>query len=206
MGDTETYIGTLLHEAFHAYQGAAANGRLEQAEKSMGLAGRYPWDNQELEDAWKEELNQLYQAAISVTDEQAAQRAARFLGMRDQRREKGALPAELVDLERQREWEEGLAKYAELEIQRQAALTKGYRPLPALEFDPDFNSYKTRVGYWNNQLSEVKRMGNRAEDTRFYYSGFAQAVLLDKLAPGWKNQAFQPGVWLEDLLRQVVGR
>jgi len=47
-------------------------------------------------------------------------------------------------------------------------------------------------------------MGSRSEDTRFYFSGFAQAVLLDRLMPGWKEQAFQPEIWLEDLLRQAI--
>jgi hypothetical protein len=41
-------------------------------------------------------------------------------------------------------------------------------------------------------------------DGRFYYSGFAQAVLLDRLAPGWKAQLFDEGAWLEELLAQAV--
>jgi hypothetical protein len=31
-------------------------------------------------------------------------------------------------------------------------------------------------------------------------------VLLDRLLPGWKEQIFNPGVMLEDLLRQAIGR
>jgi hypothetical protein len=34
----------------------------------------------------------------------------------------------------------------------------------------------------------------------------AQAVLLDRLYPGWKDKAFQPGVMLEDLLREAVAQ
>jgi hypothetical protein len=32
----------------------------------------------------------------------------------------------------------------------------------------------------------------------------AQAVLLDRLAPGWKAQAWSQDVWLEDLLAQSI--
>ena len=204
MGDTETYIGALLHEAFHAYQGMAAPERLAQAENSMRYDSQYPWDNAVAEQAWQTELNKLFEATQAQGKDPTIERARQFLALRDARRAQAGLTTELIDLERMREWEEGLAKYAELEIQRQAALSANYRPLPALAQDPDFKHYKNRLSFWNNQLNEVKRMGNRSEDTRFYYSGFAQAVLLDRLMPGWKARAFQPGVWLEDLLREAA--
>ena len=42
-------------------------------------------------------------------------------------------------------------------------------------------------------------------DVRFYYSGMAQAFLLDRLMPGWKDRALSDDVWLEDLLADAVG-
>ena len=42
-------------------------------------------------------------------------------------------------------------------------------------------------------------------DGRFYYSGMAQAVLLDRFAPGWKAQILDQGVWLDELLDAAVG-
>jgi hypothetical protein len=41
-------------------------------------------------------------------------------------------------------------------------------------------------------------------DGRFYYSGMAQAVLLDRLMPGWKDQVLVDGVSLEGLLMTAV--
>jgi len=204
MGDTETYIGTLEHEAFHAYQGIASPERLAEAESSVQVDSQYPWENPALEDAWQTELNLLYEAARADTKDDAAVLAREFLAQRDQRRAANGLEPEYIDLEQRREWEEGLAKYVELEIQRQAALTEDYIPEPGMNKDPDFKDYATRLRYWSNQLSEVNRMSNRKEDTRFYYSGFAQATLLDRLMPGWKEQALEPDIWLEDLLRQAV--
>jgi hypothetical protein len=45
--------------------------------------------------------------------------------------------------------------------------------------------------------------GQRGE-IRFYYTGMAQAVLLDWLAPEWKLQAFGESVFLERMLQEAV--
>lgn len=41
-------------------------------------------------------------------------------------------------------------------------------------------------------------------ETRFYYTGMAQAILLDRLLPNWKERVFDPNVSFEDLLREAV--
>lgn len=47
-------------------------------------------------------------------------------------------------------------------------------------------------------------MADDVGDGRFYYSGMAQAALLDRLLPDWKEQALTDGVFLEDLLETAV--
>jgi hypothetical protein len=47
-------------------------------------------------------------------------------------------------------------------------------------------------------------MAGNDGDGRFYYSGLAQAVLLDHLLPGWKVQALDEGLSLEELLASTV--
>jgi hypothetical protein len=204
MGDTETYIGALAHEAYHAYEGMEAPGRLAAAERAAQLEGQYPWEVDASEQAWQAELDALYAAVTAASDDDAAQLARQFLALRQERRATYALPADLVDYERQREWLEGLAKYAELVLQREAGRSADYTPLPAIEGDPDFHAYRTRERFWSQQLGEVRRMTNRSGEVRFYYSGMAQAVLLDRFAPGWKEQAWSEGIWLEDLLAEAV--
>ncbi len=109
----------------------------------------------------------------------------------------------LIDYERQLEWLEGLAKYAELEAWRRASKTADYRPLPALANDPEFGRYAGFDQKWSRELSEMKQSAGR-EDTRFYYSGMAQAVALDRLMPTWKARAFADCAWLETLLAEAV--
>ncbi len=203
MGESEGQILALAHEAFHAYQGQAAWERFTLAEGVMALEGRYPWDAAKA--AWGTEVSLLSRAARAGTEAEARDLARQFLAQRDQRRAAAALGDDLIDFERQREWLEGLAKYAELALGRAAATTPGYAPVQALGADPEFHQYRSRARFWEQQLGEAGRLAGHEGEVRFYYTGLAQAAVLDRLAPGWKAEAFNSGVWLEDLLRQAVG-
>jgi hypothetical protein len=48
-------------------------------------------------------------------------------------------------------------------------------------------------------------MADDQGDGRFYYSSMAQAFMLDRLMPDWKQKAFNKGVWIEDLLAEAAG-
>jgi hypothetical protein len=201
-GDTEVYLGALEHEAFHAFQGMIAPERLAQAEVAVQLEGQYPWEDEASEAAWREELDLLVSAVKADTDAQAAELAREFLNRRDQRRETHGVSPELVDFERQREWLEGLAKYSELELLRQAVITAGYEPV--LAGDPDFEAYAGSLRHWSQQLDEAGRSALQEGEIRFYYSGFAQAALLDRFDPAWKESVFSDDVWLEELLAEAL--
>jgi hypothetical protein len=138
------------------------------------------------------------------SDSEASDLARQFLALRSQRRSQQGLAVELVDFERQREWLEGLAKYAELTILRHAGTAPGYEPVAAMAGDPDFENYASSDRFWQQQLGEASRLTGREPHTRFYYSGLDQATLLDRLSPGWKARAFQEGIFLEDLLQQAL--
>lgn len=201
-GDTEVYIGALEHESFHAFQGQLAPGRLADAERAARLEMSYPWEDPAMAEAWQEEPDIISSAAKAGSNEEAVELVRRFLDLRTQRRLSSGLEPALVDYERQREWLEGLAKYAELAILREAALSPGYRPV--LAGDPAFESYSGSLRYWAQQLDEVGRTGGRDGEVRFYYAGLAQAALLDRLLPGWKTRALDENVALEDLLAEAV--
>lgn len=203
-GETDAYLASLAHEAFHAYQGRVAEDRLRAAELANGPGRDYPWDEPALAQAWQEELDLLVRAAQSDSDTEARELAGQFLDRREARRADAALSAALIDYERQREWLEGLAKYAELALTQAAGATEGYAPLTELAVDPAFKNYQTRDRFFSQQLDEARRLAGREGETRFYYAGFAQAVLLDRLRPGWKEQAFSTGIMIEDLLREAV--
>jgi hypothetical protein len=204
MGSRDRYIIALLHESFHAYQGLLQPERLAAADRTSALEERYPWDDPALKGAWQKELDTLQRAILTTSREERIALARQFLQERRQRRAASALPAQLVDYERQQEWMEGLAKYAELSAGL-AAADPAYRPLPqALAAIPGFAGYGGYPRFYQAQLREVSRLNNRGGSTRFYYGGMAQAMLLDDLNPAWKPLAMQPEAYLEDLLADAL--
>ncbi len=200
---SEVQITAVLHESFHAFQAQVAPARLEQAEAAYADESNYWAADTAMRAAWGREIDLLAQAASAQAD-QAADLARRFLAQRDARRVEHELDRTLVEFERLIEWEEGLAKYVELTIWRAAAEMPGYTPLPAVAVDPDFKRYATYEQRWRQELDQMKRQAGREGSVRFYYTGLAQAVLLDRLLPGWKGRALSAGAMLEDLLREAV--
>lgn len=200
MGKTDAYIAALEHESFHAYEGMLAVDRLAASESMYSTEETYPFDA--MEEPWKQEMKLLVQAALASSDAQATDFARQFLQLRATRRE--GLTSDQVELERLREWEEGLAKYAELEITRQATADPVYRPIDSIAQDKDFKNYRDRQQFWSEQLKEASITQGRSGDTRFYYSGNALAVVLDRLSPGWNTSALPGGAYLDELLQQAV--
>ena len=101
-------------------------------------------------------------------------------------------------------WLEGLARYCELESWKLAANTANYQPVPQVDLLTDFNDYRKFDQRWQREIDQLRRSVNEPGEERFYYTGMAQAFLLDQLLPDWKERAMQPGVWLEDLLWEAV--
>lgn len=202
---SDGYISAIIHESFHAYQGTVAPQRLVAAETAVSRSeSRYPWDDAAMQDAWQAELDLLATAVQAETDAETADLAQQFLAQRTQRRQTAGLASGLIAYEQQREWLEGLARYVELETWQQASLTTAYQPIAALQDDPDFDGYTTFDKRWAQEIDQIGRMADDEGDGRFYYSGMAQAVILDRLLPDWKTQALADSVFLEDLLATAV--
>jgi len=197
---SEVQMTGVLHETFHAYQTMTAQARLDAAEAAHRLGDQYWVADESMHDAWKAEIDLLIRALQTESDIEARQLAAQFLEQRRQRRTDYALASNLVEYERQLEWEEGLAKYVELAMWQEVSATPDYTPLPAMDADPDFKGYATFKQRFKQEISQMKRQAAQEGETRFYYTGMAQAMLLDRLLPDWKNRAFADDVWLEDLL------
>lgn len=203
LGSDDKYISAAAHESFHAWQGFAAPHKFSAAETAARLDERYPWDDESLAQDWQAELQRLADMLRGENPAALPAQVRRFLELRAARRQSAGLSPELITYEQQREWLEGLARYAELEIWRQGGLP-GYEPLPSTVSLSNFNRYQGFATRWRQELDQMPRMYNDEGDGRFYYSGMAQAYLLDLLLPGWKERAFDDGVWLETLLAEAL--
>ena len=129
--------------------------------------------------------------------------AVKFLAARNQRRALPVLNSGQIQYEQQREWLEGLARYVELELWRAAYESDSYQPTPAIQQVADFNNFRSYPRQWSSMVSGMTQQTS-SQDTRFYSSGLAQAVLLDRLLPNWKSKAMEPNVYLDQLLAEAV--
>ena len=205
LGGSDKYIAALLHEAFHAFQGIRAPQRLAAAERALRrYEERYPFADEGFQDSWQVELELLADALEAEAEAEVSALAAEFLQARAARREAFDLSPALVGYERHREWVEGVAKYMELEMWRLAATAPGYEPHPATEELADLDDYDRFATAWSREVDQIRRMAGDDGDGRFYYSGMAQAVLLDRLAPGWKARLLNEEATLDQLLSAAV--
>jgi hypothetical protein len=201
---SDGYIAGLLHESFHAFQGLQAPDHLSQAEDTAATqSGAYPYEDEAFQEAWQIELDLLADALEADTRGDSARLAAEFLSARDARRTSSRLSGGLVDFERQREWLEGTARFVELAVWREGAAV-GYRPWVDATHLSDFKSYAAYKTRWSNEVDQTRRMARSSGDGRFYYSGMAQAELLERLMPDWKEFVVPGGAYLEDLLASAL--
>lgn len=204
MINNEWHILGLAHEGFHAYQGSLAPARLDAAELAeRNLAKTYRAQVDSMLDGWKNEVSLLHQALKSTDDAQTRDLARQFLAQREQRRADARLDATLAQYERDREWLEGLAKYTELELWRAGRDAADYTPLPVPAGVKDVNDYQGFQQYYNEQVRLVGTQDPSGEQV-FYYTGWAQAELLDRFSPGWKERILNDDASLEDLLREAL--
>ena len=206
LGNNDKYLTLLAHETFHAYQGMLAPEKLASSENlNRRMDSRYPRRDDAFQADWQTELDILAEALRTSDRAATLDLAQQFLDTRIARRQAANLSPELVAYEQQREWLEGLARYAELEIWRQASTT-GYTPLAETASLSGFDDYAGYDARWSQEIDQMRRMAGDEGDGRFYYSGMAQAFLLDRLGADWKASALAQDVTLEALLAQVVAQ
>jgi hypothetical protein len=200
---SETQMGGVLHEGFHVYQSGNAPERMAEAESIHKLGEQYQTQAKSFQQDWKKESKLLADALEAKTKAEKLEFVRQFLETREARRRNSQLEEPYVNYERWLEWEEGTAKYIEVASLRKAGETAGYQSLPEMKNDPDFKQYKRTSQRWSQELIQLRYQSTSGE-SQLYMTGMAQAFLLDDLAPGWKDQYWNDGVFLEDLLRQAV--
>lgn len=190
----EMHISAMIHELFHAFQAKMNESKFLDADASHSYLEGYPYLDPEFTVYWNTEGRLLMNALYAGTDEEAIVFADSFLMIRHERRMKAALDPEQVKAEKKLEWLEGSAKYAEAMSYQ---LADGIEPNPY--------SFKDKNAYWEMERKQrLPKLGETGGDNRFYHSGAAQAFILDRLTPGWKDSAMADSVFLEDLLEKAI--
>jgi hypothetical protein len=203
MGTPEDYISALSHEAFHAFQGENNENKFNNAEFSNAQTDLYPWNNQSNIEGWKDEAKFLMLAYETSNDSLSRLYLNNFLKARDNRRRLAEISDKEALYEKQREWLEGTAKYSELKIGINAALSNDYSPFSSVINLKNFYNYEKRNDFFYKQLAEVSRNIERQDENKFYYSGLIQSLILDRFDKSWKSKALEDDIYLEDLIRMI---
>ncbi len=198
--NSDWHVAGILHESFHAFQASQSFDRLKSAENATAFYREYPWNKFEFREAWLQERQLLAKALVEEDSTEIKMILQEWLSVRIERRT--FLDSSLIHYEKEREWLEGLAKYVELQSWILASDKLKYTPLADMKNDPDFDFYQ----HANEQRKqEIRQLQSDLQfsETIFYYSGWAQAEILDRLYPNWKAKAFEPGVYLDELLEEI---
>ncbi len=201
---SELQISAVQHEYFHVVQAEIAPVKFAAAEGVHDRGERYWPLDETMRSAWREEIDVLIKAVQTSHAGDAKELTRQFLAIRARRRQDIGLDKILIDYERQLEWLEGTAKFAELFSWQEASQNHGYLSLSEMATDPDFKDYETFNSHWNQEIAQTKRQARVEGEVRFYYTGMLQAYLLDRLLPEWKDRFMEEGVYLEDLLGEAI--
>ncbi|MBI3409890.1 MAG: hypothetical protein HY040_16245 [Planctomycetes bacterium] len=196
----EENVLNIFHEAFHAFQQDRTRpGARWRRENSFVLFdyATLPPRNHAL---FAIEGKLLHAALKAPNGDDVKNKVRQFLAVRNLRQ--GELAAAIVSFEKGAESNEGLAEYAGVRAVLAGMDAAKQNRAPVAAF-----SYLDGPRYLQGKyakLPTVTRIG-RNDRLKFYYTGSAQALLLDRLLPSWKEKVQHKSAVLQDLLVEALG-
>jgi hypothetical protein len=208
IGSTYHKLSTILHEGFHVHQEELANGK----NANEGSVFQYPFLNPVNNSLSVLEGLILKDALSTKKEDLFLKKVNQFVAIRTHRQ--SLLDSVFVAYENLNEFAEGTAKYIEYKFYSQG---ENIRPIDEMKYVNGFVDYKnTLPDFFTKEIDDMvnivsvndNRFGNKfgAGPLRFklYYLGACQGLLLDKVMPEWKEQIFDDGVFLSDLLDKAT--
>jgi hypothetical protein len=189
-------LGLAIHEAFHEFQRATARrGRRFGAGENSMLVATYPVFDVENEAAFALEGRLLGRALRAGSAEQARRLAREFLAVREARQAR--LDTAISAFEVAAELNEGLAQYAMLRGLRELARRAPSRFARAAAAE---SAQEVAL------LDSLLAVGPRSVRRRFYATGSAIAILLDRIADAaWKERLVRDDAPLQQSLADASG-
>jgi len=198
-------VALLIHEAGHAFSDRApGGGEPRWPSEDASLVASYPVDSP-ANNAWGRIEGAILRDALEAADRARALELARdFVAVR-LRRQRGLDPA-LARFERDLELNEGLAEYFACKAIELAEPSGA--PAPAARergLDPrEYGLAGDYLARLRDELGRINAGGRGAARQRFYATGAAQGLLLDRLGVDWKV-AVEGGADLLDQLARAAG-
>jgi hypothetical protein len=195
----EENVLTVFHEAFHGFQRdpkrPGARWRSEYIFHLFDYAS-LPERNGAL---FSVEGRILHAALFDADADSARQMVRQFLAVRKLRQDE--LEPRLAEFEKAAELNEGTAEYAGAR-----AVVLGMKAMKRQGEKGPFATLDD-AGYLRTKYAGLRKLLElgRNDRLKFYYTGSAQAFLLDRLRPGWKAEVQDKAVPLQELLARATG-
>lgn len=202
-------LGTILHEGFHVHQEQLAKGK----NANEGSVSHYPFLNPINNALYVLEGLILKDALLAKDQKLISRKAQQFVSIRNHRQ--SLMDSTFVAYENLNEFAEGTAKYIEYKFFSQG---ENITPIKEMKYVNGFIDYKNELpNFLRKEIEDMvnivsvndNRFGNKfgAGPLRFklYYLGACQGLLLDKVMPNWKDEIFNEGIYLSDLLERATG-
>lgn len=163
--DTEYYKGIVIHEMLHAFQAQKNAVRVDSAGSVHNVSSNF-YENERFDSLIRSEGAYLQKALDAKSKEDTLRYVVLFLETREIRRTECGMTANEIFKEREFEWLEGMARYAE------------------------YQSSKASKSIIRSNLGKIIDKVKVKSDDRYYSMGLAEGLILDKLGVDWKDNAF----------------
>lgn len=191
------WLVVVMHEHFHQLQWAQPNylKAIDDLSLSKGDASGmwmlnypFPYDNPDIASAFGYLRDTLLNALNEIDQQKFTPLAKQYL------KDRKAFMAQFLPGDRKyfsfQLWQEGVARYTQIKAAEAAG---DYQPSSAFAALPDYTPFSTdAVTARSHTLEELKHIDITQSKREVVYSfGAAEALLLDRLNPAWKEQYFQ---------------
>lgn len=201
---------TVLHEHFHQLQYSQPD--YYEAVNSLNLSGgdqtgmwmlnyAFPYSSPEVKKQFSK-MSQLLAKTLQTGQE--AEFTKRFSAyMKARQKFKNMLSVEDYRYFSFQVWQEGVARYTEYRIARWAA--SQYQPSQAFRSLKDYEPFQKMAEHIRDNIFKELSIQNlqQAQRVAFYAFGAAEALLLDKINPGWHKRYFVDKFYLESFFNEV---
>ena len=203
--DPSVVIPTVVHEAFHVFQGASVKpGRRFGRQENAFYVSSYPVFDAENEMLFAREGELLLKALRTPSMQEKREFARQFVAVRRARHRR--LDDSFSQLDRASEMNEGLAQYAHVRalqiMLRHPAVPAAWRA-----------QMPKRLAEEEAKLADLTTNVTQSFRLRYYSTGLAQARLLDafwesrdwRADVGWKHELMSRNETLQDALARASG-
>ena len=196
--DLEEAISLAFHESFHVFESDRQRAGAKWRRENAMLVAAYPETEVRLSALFNVE-GQILLTALQAKDDAGLRDAARkFIAVRRLRH--GEMEGRFVEFEKGAESNEGLAEYAGTK-----AVLFGIAAAREQRLSIPFH-YKDERRYLEKRYAQLTSITDAGKNSRlrFYFTGSAQALLLDRLMPDWRRRVQFDAAALQDLLSEAV--